>query len=108
MARTLSLISWICRSISGTCSLTAIVLKFTSGILELRHSNYRSMSAVSTLKPGFLYVPNTFLRDLTRTDCSHQGTYSAVVNFTFLERLATNGSPSTNIMSIPSVIFLTS
>jgi hypothetical protein len=65
MACDRSLKTRICRSTSGTCSLAAFVLRFSSGKSDLRHSNYLSINAVSMVKPRFVFKLITFLIALT-------------------------------------------
>jgi hypothetical protein len=86
-----SLITLIWRSLSGTCSLVAVVLRFSSGILSLRHSDYLSMRAVSILNQHRWYMRNIYLHELTSIGCFRPGKYSTVVNFIFLEILTMNG-----------------
>jgi hypothetical protein len=57
-----SFITLIWRSISGTCSLAAVVFRFIYGISSLRHSNPLSMREVSTLKPRLWYRRNIFFK----------------------------------------------
>jgi hypothetical protein len=80
-----SFMSLICRSISGTCSLVAVVLRLTPwlGSSRRRHSNSRSSNAVLRVKPRALYRDTICNKDLIRIGSDRFVTYSIVVNFTF-------------------------
>jgi hypothetical protein len=106
MARALSLITRICRSISGTCSLAAVVLSVMPRRLSRRHSNSLSISAVCMVNPRCVYISKTFFRELVRLALLRGGTYSEVVNFTPLELVTMKPRPSTNITSAVIVISL--
>jgi glycerol uptake facilitator-like aquaporin len=106
IALALYFITQICLSISGTCSLFAVVLSMTPRMSSLRHSNYLSISAVFMLKPRVEYISNTFLSELIRLVLLRFGTYSFVVNFMFLDAITRNPSPSTNITSAVSVTLM--
>jgi hypothetical protein len=107
-ARARSLISRICLSILGTCSLAAVVLRLTPWLIRSRrrHSNSRSISAVLGLKPRALYSEIFFNNDLMRFGSDLFVTYSMVVNFILREIVVTNGNPFTNMISAVMVTFL--
>jgi hypothetical protein len=107
-ARASSFIIRICLSISGTCSLAAVVLRLTPWLRSSRrrHSNSQSINAVLGLKPRALYSDIIFNNDLIRLGSDLLVTYSMVVNFIFREIVVTNGSPFTNMTSAAMVTSL--
>jgi hypothetical protein len=107
-ARAHSLMSRICRSMSGTCSLAAVVLWFTPCPNSSMHrlSNSLSIRAVRVSKPRALYNLTIFNNYFIRFGSDRLETYSIVENFNFRDKLITNGMPLMNNTSAARVTSL--